>query len=306
MDTRAALKTQADFLAIIRHYFDGQDVLPVQTPLLSRFGATDPSVLNMSVRDEAGDDLGYLQTSPEFAMKRLLAKGSGDIYQICQAFRAGESGPLHQPEFSMLEWYRLGIDHHQLMDDVQNLLSRLINELSWRRVSYASLFQESVGIDPHLASDDLLFTRANLSVDMTDADLQNRSLMLDIIFSQQIQPELPVGEALFVYDYPKEQAAYAKLRDEKPMVASRFELMINGVEIANGYHEVIDTVEQARRHAGERKIRSARAQADIHVDPEFLAALGETMPPCAGVAVGLDRVMMLATGQGSISEGRLL
>lgn len=306
MDIRSAISRQAEILALIRNYFESHDVLPVQTPVLSRYGTTDPSVSNMSVVAEEGESQGYLQTSPEFAMKRLLSKGSGDIYQICPAFRAGESGQLHCPEFSILEWYRIGFDHHQLMDDVEHLLSDIVTQITWRRISCATLFQEAVGINPHTASDDLLFTRANLSVDLPAEDLRNRALMLDVIFSEQIQPTLPSGEALFVYDYPVEQAAYARIRSEEPMVASRFELIIEGIEIANGYHEVIDAVEQARRHALERKIRATRSQTDIDVDPEFLAALGQAMPESAGVAIGLDRLIMLALGQQSIAEGRLL
>ncbi len=306
MGTRALLLQQAEFITRIRAHFEARGVLHVQTPLLGNHGATDPSVSNMSVVAESGLEMGYLQTSPEFAMKRLLAKGSGDIYQICQAFRAGEEGQLHNPAFSMLEWYRVGFDDHQLMDDVQTLIMDLIPGITWQRLSCAELFQQTVGINPHLASDDLLFTRAGLSVDLTEEDLSDRALLLDVIFSQQIQPNLSRREALFVYDFPKEQAAYARLRDEEPMLASRFELIIGGVEIANGYHEVIDSVEQARRHAAERRIRAGRSQVDIDIDPEFLAALQGTMPDCSGVAVGIDRLLMLALGQDSLAESRIL
>lgn len=303
---RDTLALRAEFLSKIYLHFDTQGVLPVRTPLLSAFGATDPSVSNMAVAAENGDAQGFLQTSPEFAMKRLLAQGSGDIYQICAAFRAGEEGRLHRPEFSMLEWYRLGFDISRLMDDVQNLIEKLTPNLSWRRTSCLELFQDHVGIDPHLASDDLLFTRANLSIKLGADDAHDRALMLDVIFSRQIQPSLAHGEALFVYDFPKEQAAYARIRDENPMVASRFELIIGGIEIANGYHEVTDAVEQARRHAGERKIRNRRAQLDMDVDPAFLASLSGPMPDCSGVAIGLDRLMMITFGQESLLEGEIL
>jgi elongation factor P--(R)-beta-lysine ligase len=306
MSTREKLTAQAGFVSAIREYFVQHGVLPVRTHLLGDFGSTDPSVCNMSATDESGTQLGFLQTSPEFAMKRLLSEGSGDIYQICAAFRAEEAGRLHRPEFSILEWYRLGFDHHQLMDDVEALVNTIVPNLQWRRCSYRELFKEHVGIDPHSASNELLFTRANLSVSLESQDLTERSLLLDIIFSQQIQPTLSGGEALFVYDFPHEQAAYAIIRDTDPPVASRFELLIGDIEIANGYHEVTDGVEQARRHARERGIRAKSGQKNIEIDPKFLSAFEKNMPECAGVAIGLDRLMMISFDQNSLKEAEIL
>lgn len=304
--TRELLIRRAKFLETIRRYFEQQHVAPVDTRLLSCYGATDPAVNNMQASDESGVHQGFLQTSPEFAMKRLLAKDSGDIYQICPAFRASETGRLHRAEFRMLEWYRLGFDHHQLMNDVQALVSSLIPDLSWQRLSYADLFHEHTGINPHKASSDLLFARASKSMTLTEQDAADRSLLLDIIFSHQIQPQVKENEAMFIYDFPREQAAYARLRNEDPVVASRFELLIGEVEIANGYHEVNEAVEQAKRHAAERKVRARRGQLDAQIDPDFIGSLDGGLPDCAGVAIGLDRLMMIAFRQESLADGEIL
>ena len=298
---RATLGAQAEILDHIRAYFAAADVIAVDTQSLRDYGVTDPSVENMSVCDESGAPLGYLQFSPEFAMKQLLAAGSGDIYQICRAFRASESGRLHRSEFRILEWYRLGFDHHRLMDEVEALLTPLLPHKTWRRTSYAALFREHIGADPHRASNDLLFTRAGLSMDLSPDAITDRSLLFDIIFSHQIQPKLSSGEALFIFDFPKEQAAYALIRDETPLLSSRFELLVDSVELANGYHEVTDPIEQAKRHQQERQRRQSRGLKDIDFDPAFIAALDSGLPACAGVAIGLDRLMMTAMAQDSLS-----
>ena len=274
--------------------------MPVDTCSLREFGVSDPSVNNMGVTDETGTELGYLQFSPEFAMKMLLVEGSGDIFQICRAFRGGESGRIHRTEFRILEWYRLGFDHHRLMDDVESLLAPLVSDKTWQRVSYATLFQTQLGFDPHRATSERLFAQASLSMSLDAEAIRDRSLLFDVIFSQQIQPKLPAGQALFVYDFPKEQAAYARLREGQFEVASRFELLIDGVELANGYHEVTEPREQSRRHALERKRRMRAGQRDIEFDPTFIAALKRGMPDCSGVAVGLDRLLMIILGADSL------
>ena len=299
-DLRNALARQAEIVAKITAYFAAENVLPVDTRLLRDHGVTDPAVNNMLVSDEAGDALGYLQFSPEFAMKILLAHGSGDIYQLCRAFRGGESGRLHRSEFRILEWYRLGFDHHRLMDDVQALLAPLIPDRCWDRVSYRELFLAQIGFEPHLASNEQLFAQAQMSLSLESRDVHDRSLLFDIIFSHQIQPKLTSGQALFIFDFPKEQAAYALLRDEDPQVASRFELLVDGVELANGYHELTDPKEQLHRHEVERTRRARAGQEDVSFDPEFIAALERGMPNCAGVALGVDRLLMIILGADSL------
>lgn len=287
-------------IAEISKYFAETDAIPVETRLLQSHGVTDPSVNNLTAQNEQGELAGYLQFSPEFAMKALVADGAGDIYQITRAFRGGEEGRLHRSEFRMLEWYRLGYDHHQLMDDVQALIEPLVSDRNWWRRSYAEVFRAHVGVDPHRASNDFLFTRASTSVELEAAAIHDRALLFDVIFSHQIQPEFGAGEAIFIFDFPKEQAAYAQIRHEEDYVASRFELLIDGVEIANGYHEVTDPVEQAKRHAQERARRESAGQQDIDFDPAFISALGRGLPACAGVAVGLDRLIMTIFGADSL------
>ena len=297
---RETLIRQAELLTHIRHFFAEREVIEVDTCALAEYGATDPTVVNMSVSDEADVGIGFLQFSPEIAMKCLLAEGSGDIFQICHAFRAGETGRIHRPEFRMLEWYRLGFDHHQLMAELRLLLEPLLDGYTWREASYAELFKAHVGIDPHHASADLLFARAGLSMDLAANAIDDRNLLFDVIFSHQIQPQLDANQALFIYDFPREQAAYAKISDNPPHHSARFELLIGTTEIANGYHEVVDPVEQAKRHAQERALRQQRGCRDIEFDPKLIAAMEAGLPSCAGVAVGLDRLMMVIWGLDSL------
>ncbi|MGR8950276.1 MAG: EF-P lysine aminoacylase EpmA [Gammaproteobacteria bacterium] len=299
---RDKLRAHAQVLEHVRRYFAAREVVEVDTCALAGYGATDPSVTNMRVRDEHDNELGYLQFSPEFAMKRLLSEGSGDIYQICRAYRGEECGRIHRPEFRILEWYRLGFDMRELMGEVQDLLDPLIAGVSWREMSYAELFKAHVGIDPHSTSSDSLFARASLSMELNEAAVDDRGLLFDIIFSHQIQPQLNAGDALFVYDFPREQAAYAQISDNPPHPAFRFELLVGSLEIANGYQEVLDPIEQAKRHAQERARRRSRGQIDIEFDPNFIAALERGVPPCSGVAVGLDRLLMVISQVDSLDS----
>ena len=300
LKVRESLAKQAEILANIRRFFATRDVIEVDTCAISAFGATDPTVINMAVSDEAAIPLGFLQFSPEIAMKCLLAEGSGDIFQICRAFRAGEAGRIHRQEFRMLEWYRLGYDHHQLMIEVQQLIEPMVSGYNWDKISYAELFKAHVGIDPHHASSDLLYARAALSMDLEPTAIEDRSLLFDVIFSHQIQPKLNVDDAIFVYDFPREQAAYAQISDEHPYRSARFELLMGGTELANGYHEVVDPVEQAKRHAQEQTLRRRRGCSNVEFDPKLIAAMESGMPACAGVAIGLDRLMMVVLGLDSL------
>lgn len=299
--SRAALVRRARIVEAIRAHFAAAGVLEVDTPLLGSAGAGDPAIASVPVALN-GRPL-FLQTSPESAMKRLLAAGSGDIYQICKAFRAEEQGPLHRCEFTLVEWYRLGFDHHALMDDVAALVAAVLPGLVLERASCADLCRHRGAPDPHLASTPALADWAgNLGLQMSAANARDRSLLLDLLLSEIVRRAWPPGRAGFVYDFPVEQAAYARIRPGAPPVASRFELVIEGVEIANGWHEVTDALTQRERHAAEESARRARGLPSRPPDPRLLAALETGLPDCAGVALGIDRLVMLACGLQNLGE----
>ncbi len=299
------LRRRAEILKEVRRYFADANVLEVDTPLLMPSGSSDPSIASFFAQPHGGAHeclSGFLQTSPEFAMKRLLAAGSGDIYQLCHAFRAEEAGRYHLAEFTLLEWYRLGFDHHRLMDDVEALVLRILPSVSFERRSYAGLFRERLGIDPHGATTDAIADAAR-RCDIALGDYrQDRAVALDALFAHLFLRDSPGGRALFVYDFPVEHAAYARIAPGPPRVAQRFELMIGGVEIANGYYEVVDRVEQESRHADENSRRRSLGLPELDPDPLFLAALEHGLPECAGVAVGIERLMMSLGGYPSVSS----
>jgi lysyl-tRNA synthetase class 2 len=288
----------------IRAFFTARGVLEVETPALSRAGSTDPHVHSLAV--PCGRELRYLHTSPELPMKRLLAAGSGDIYQICRVFRAGERGRFHNPEFSLLEWYRVGWDHQRLMDEVQALLAWVLDGLlGWhppRRVSYRDLFHEELGLDPMTADRDTLATAAKAQGLVVHGSGLDRDEWLDLLFAQRLAPALPEDRLTLVYDYPASQAALARIRAGSPAVAERFEAFWGALELANGFHELRDGAEQRRRFEAEQGRRRDRGLPHVAQDERLLAALDHGLPPCAGVALGLDRVLMLITAAGRIEE----
>jgi lysyl-tRNA synthetase class 2 len=283
-------------------------VLEVDTPALSCAGATDPAIHSYHIRQaptaaSSGEKV-YLHTSPEFPMKRLLAAGSGSIYQICKVFRDGEQGALHNPEFTMLEWYRVGFDHVRLMQDVENLLRHAVGALctlpATQHLSYGRAFEQLLGIDPHLATASQLrevAERADVGYRAQDAD---RDLWLDLLFSHCVQPALP--PFTFLYDYPASQAALARLRPGTPSVAERFELFMFGVELANGFHELSDAREQRTRFEAERRKRARCGLPDVAQDERLLAALEQGIPDCAGVALGVDRLLLSVIGARDLAE----
>ncbi len=299
---------RARVMAEIRAFFHRQGVMEVETPICSRSAATDPSLESLATRytgpgAPAGMPL-YLHTSPEFPMKRLLAAGAGPIYQICKVFRDGEVGRLHNPEFTLLEWYRPGFDHHRLMDEVEQLLQSLMPEpLAVRRVSYQALFQQQLQLNPHQASAGQLRDCAlNQGVaGIERLDLPHRDAWLDLLMTHCIESSLGPG-LCFVYDYPASQAALARVRPGSPPVAERFELYINGVEVANGFHELTDAAEQQRRFEQDLRVRAAAGQPLVPMDRHLLAALDLGLPDCAGVALGIDRLIMQLTGAEQISQ----
>jgi lysyl-tRNA synthetase class 2 len=298
-----ALRLRARLLRAIREFFAEHGVLEVETPAMAAAGASDVNIASLATTCHAGTERErlYLQTSPEFAMKRLLAAGSGPIYQVCRAFRDGESGRLHNPEFTLLEWYRPDFDHHALMDELDRLLDRLLDPAARRRrLTYRDAFMLHGGPDPVEASSDALAAHA-ARAGLNDAHNGrfDRDMLLEFLFSHTVQPRLGDGR-VYVYDYPASQAALARIRSAEPPVAERFELFVDGIEIANGYHELTDAGEQRRRFAADGSARERLGLEPMPVDERLLAALDYGLPDCAGVAVGLDRLFMVAAGETGI------
>lgn len=296
-----ALRERAACLKWIRAFFAHRDVLEVETPLLMTSTVTDPQVDGYGV--PGCDNERFLQTSPEYAMKRLLAAGSGSIYQICKAFRAGEAGRRHNPEFSILEWYRVGFDHMALMDEVELLVGGILQRSESERISYAALFDEFLGINPHVVDDMELkrLVRVETDTDFNDAP---RDTWLDLLMSTVIEPRLSDRGMLFVYDYPASQAALAQrhLNADGHSVGQRFELYVDGLELVNGYHELTDSVEQAERFKSDNQLRSQMQRTTRTVDARLLSALAQGMPACAGAALGLDRLLMLVGGREALAD----
>jgi len=308
----SVLRLRAELLAQIRAFFAARGVLEVETPALSAAAITDPHLASFNTcysgpGSQHGRPL-YLHTSPEFAMKRLLAAGSGCIYQIARVFRDGEAGSRHNPEFTLLEWYRVGFDHHRLMDEVAELVGMLLaGRLTLaepERLSYRQIFQHHLNLDPHRATvADLAACAETRNVSIpTGMPLDDPDPWLDLLLTHCVEPRLGSGRLTFVHDYPASQAALARLRPDDPPVGERFELYINGIELANGFHELGDTVEQRHRFAQENAARRAAGLPVMPVDEHLLAALEFGLPDCAGVALGFDRLVMLATRKTSLAE----
>ncbi len=301
--TPEVLQRRAWLNAAIRQFMASRNILEVETPLLARHGVSDPHLHNLtSSCSIAGRHTPlYLQTSPEYAMKRLLASGSGPIYQIARAFRAGEQGRWHNHEFTLLEWYRPGYDHLRLMSEMQELFAIL--EPGWRcqRRSYAAVFMACCGLDPHRATavelQAWLHSR-DLDVPALDGD---RDALLDLILSHEIAPGLGRQGPLFLYDYPASQAALARIRPGSPPIAERFEVYLQGLEIANGFHELGDAREQRARFEADNDHRRRLGLPSMPIDDYLLSALEHGLPDCAGVAVGLDRLLMVLSGAETIA-----
>lgn len=298
---RPALLARAALLASIRRHFADAGVLEVDTPLLARAGAADPALQSIAV--PCADGTRFLQTSPEFAMKRLLAAGAGDIYQICKAFRGEEQSRLHRGEFTMLEFYRLGFDHHQLMDEVAAIVGLALPGRAIERLTVAGLAASLGCPDPHLSDTPTLaaFACAEGAL-LSAADAADRVLLLDFLLEKLVREGLGQGRAAFLHDFPVEQGAYARVRPGPPPVAERFELIVDGVELANGYHEVTDAPTQQALFAREAALRAARGLPLPVLDECLLGALAAGLPPCAGVALGIDRLLMLSLGASDLGE----
>jgi lysyl-tRNA synthetase class 2 len=293
------LRLRAALLRQIRAFFDQRGVLEVDTPCLLRASATDVHLASFPVAGETSHY--YLQTSPEFAMKRLLAAGSGPIYQICKCFRQGERGARHNPEFTMLEWYRPDFDHRQLMAEVAQLVGQLLGVRDFQQYPYRELFERCVGLDPHRVDTEALATVARQRLDVQARDM-TRTDWLDLLMSHLVEPELE--GAVFVYDFPWQQASLSRIEADAQgqRLARRFELYIDGLELANGYHELRDPRELQQRAALDNAQRREQGLPEMPLDPQLLAAHQHGLPDCAGVALGFDRLLMLQHGAAHIDQ----
>jgi len=304
------LKRRAQFMRTIREYFHQRDVLEVETPCLSHGTVTDVHLDAFSTKfyfDQCGEEIDlYLQTSPEYAMKRLLASGSGPIFQICKAFRNEAAGHLHNPEFTMLEWYRPGFDEHQLMVELDELIQVLLSTEPARKVSYQQVFLSKLNIDPLEVS--LKELRARVSDFSNDEWLQHegKDALLQWLFSCHIEPTLGLNdgdwEPCFIYDFPASQSSLAKINQNDPRVAHRFELYFKGKELANGFYELQDAQEQRNRFEKDNRARQKSGLPLRPVDENLISALEAGLPDCSGVALGLDRLFMIAEERGHIEQ----
>ena len=290
------LQARAKFNGYIREFFALRGVMEVETPVLSQAGVNDANL--QPVVASCCDKTSYLQTSPEYPMKRLLAAGSGDIYQICKTFRDGELGARHNPEFTMLEYYRLNFDLKTLMDEVAQLVGDYLMIQARRDISYEQALKQYAQLDVFNETDEALRQRVT---EFVGPDLElSRDESLDIIMSHVVEPNLPKDCLVFIYEYPASQAALAKVFTDQNGIqkAKRFELYVNGLELANGYHELTDPKEQAERFDHQAALRERNQLEDVN----FLQALEQGLPDCSGVAIGLDRILMLKLGLRDIAS----
>jgi elongation factor P--(R)-beta-lysine ligase len=300
------LTLRARILSQIREFFSARGVLEVDTPLMCHTSVTDTHIESIPAifqgHSSTAQQTYYLQTSPEYAMKRLLAAGSGAIFQICKAFRQGEVGRLHNPEFTMLEWYRPDYDHHALMNEMDELLQLVLHVPAAERKSYAQIFQDYLQIDPHTASLDELSDCAQQQKLDVQANITDRDTWLQLLLSECIEPHIGKERPIFIYDFPMSQAALARIQPGNPPTASRFEVYMHGIELANGFHELQNVAEQRARFENNCAERLKSNLPAIAIDEHFLAALEHGLPDCAGVALGLDRLVMIAAKCQSIAD----
>lgn len=312
-----ALRERAAIIRAIRGFFHARNVLEVETPSLSTHTVTDPYLEAMSTQHtEPGASHStplYLQTSPEYAMKRLLAAGSGDIFQICKAFRDDEVGRLHNPEFTMLEWYRVGFDMQALIDEVAALLVAVLPITEVEQFSYSELFEGLLSFNPHTIqmtellaycksyglADYVQSLQANMQTSNNQILLKDS--LLQVIFNQQIEAKIGNCKPAIVTHFPASQASLATL-SSSGQTANRFEVYFKGIELANGFNELTEASEQQFRFAQDNAKRKVLGLSLKAIDSNFLAALSYGLPACSGVAIGVDRLVMLASNKTSVGE----
>lgn len=304
------LRLRAQILDDIRRFFSTRAVLEVETPVLSYSSGTDPQ-LDFFTTDYCSPPLQhtlFLQTSPEFAMKRLLAAGSGSIYQICKAFRNGESGRFHNPEFTLLEWYRVGFTLSQLMDEIAELMAVLFNGhralKPTQRFSYQEIFKCYTGLNPLEFSyqDYCAYALENQLSDAVSICGYDHALWLDFIFSHKVQPRLGENSVCMVHGYPVCQSSLARINEYNSQITDRVEVFLNGIELGNGYYELTDAKEQERRFDQEIAIRQQRKYPVTVKNKHLVAALEAGLPECSGIAIGLDRLLMLLANSATIND----
>jgi lysyl-tRNA synthetase class 2 len=302
-----AIRQRAVVLQKIRQFFAARDVLEVDTPALSHAAVTDEHLHSFSTQfthpfSPQASTL-YLQTSPEFAMKRLLCAGSGAIYQICKSFRNEESGRFHNPEFTMLEWYRPGFDHLKLMSEIDELIQMVVGSDSAERVTYQDVFKQYLGYCPLTATlTDIKTLASQYGYAELAANENDKDTLLMLLFSQHVEPHIGQNRPCFVVDFPASQAALARISPTNSLVAERFELYFQGIELANGFHELTDGPEQLRRFEQDNVKRQHMGLEIMPIDHNFIAAIDYGLPACAGVALGIDRLLMLALNYSEIDQ----
>lgn len=303
-----ALRLRARLNRLVRDFFDTRGVLEVETPVMSRAGNTDPNIASFTVefggRTDGAPRTRWLRTSAEFPMKRLLAEGLGDCYELGRVFRDGEAGGRHNPEFTMLEWYRVGWTLDPLVDEtaalVQAALALVGREATLRKASFRDVYREALGLDPMTAS--VAELQAAFAGEV-DPEGLTRDDWLDLLMTHRIQPAFPADQLLAMHDYPASQCALAKVARRGDVdVAERFELYLGPLELANGYHELTDAAEQRARFERDHGVRAARGVAQPPIDEALLDALATGMPECSGVALGIDRLLMAMLGTGAIAD----
>lgn len=306
------LQKRAKIIQTIRHFFIERGLLEVETPTLSQAGVTDVHLfcfktffigpqISIKKQDPAGVPL-YLQTSPEFHMKRLLAAGYGSIFQISKVFRNEESGRFHNPEFTLLEWYQVGFDHFLLMDEMDQLLQLVLNCNAARRCTYQEAFLEVLNVDP-LSANLQQLKDAGRSLNLGDVVTAetDKDTLLQLLFCVAIEPVIAQHKPCFIYNFPASQAALARISKDDPRVAERFEVYYKGIELANGFHELSDAGEQLTRFQEDNRLRQHKGLPEMPIDHNFISSLN-SLPDCAGVALGIDRLLMLATEQTHIND----
>ncbi len=294
------LKQRANLLQAIRNFFNHRGFWEVETPILGQAGITDPYLENMQTQFRG--ETFYLQTSPEYHMKRLLAAGSGSIFQLSKAFREDELGRWHNPEFTLLEWYQQEVDHHGLMDGVDAFLNEILGSAALERISYQTLFEQTCGINPFADSVDTLYDCLKQNqIEVVHSEEPNpKDMCLFLILTHLIEPQLAKKpNPIAIYGFPESQAALAQVKEGR---AERFEVYFKGIELANGFHELRDTALQRGRFEADNKLRVQLGKPPKSMDERFLAALASGLPPCSGVALGVDRLLALKMGFDAISS----
>ena len=301
----AMLKQRSDLLRRLREFFWKRDFVEVQTPVLSADTVVDRYIEPISVELELSGQTRqlWLQTSPEFLMKRLLSDGATAIFQIGPAFRAGEAGSRHNPEFTMVEWYRVGDSYQQGRDLLSDFCVEIMNTPTPRQLTYRDALREYAQVDPFQTSDeDLRQALRPLDIKAESVLECDRDNLLNMVLAFGVEPKLGMDQPEIVFDWPASQAALAKIRDSANPVAERYELYWNGIELANGYHELTDADELESRNRKVNQLRVAEGNRELKVESRLLNAMRRGLPECCGVAVGFDRLLMALSRAESIDR----